>query len=218
MAPHELIQVVPNGEIIPNSMQVEALENLEQLRMDGKKKAVLISATGTGKTYLSAFDVGNFNPERCLYIAVREQILLRSAVSFERVLDIESQDIGILSGTRKELDRKFVFATVQSLVKDKNLNKFEPTDFDYIIVDEVHRAGAKSYLKILEYFTPKFMLGMSATPERTDDFNVFELFDNNIAYEIRLQRALKKTSLFRFTIMEYATLKLTESYSMIRLC
>ena len=198
MAPHELIQVVPNGEIIPNSMQVEALENLEQLRMDGKKKAVLISATGTGKTYLSAFDVGNFNPDRCLYVAHREQILLRSAVSFERVLDIESQDIGILSGTRKELDRKFVFATVQSLVKDKNLNKFEPTDFDYIIVDEVHRAGAKSYLKILEYFTPKFMLGMSATPERTDDFNVFELFDNNIAYEIRLQRALEENLLVPF--------------------
>ena len=98
----------------------------------------------------------------------------------------------------KELDRKFVFATVQSLVKDKNLNKFEPTDFDYIIVDEVHRAGAKSYLKILEYFTPKFMLGMSATPERTDDFNVFELFDNNIAYEIRLQRALEENLLVPF--------------------
>ena len=131
--------------------------------------------------------------------------MLRSAESFERVLDIES-DIGILSGTRKEYDRKFAFATVQSLVKDKNLNKFEPRDFDYIIVDEVHRAGAKSYLKILDYFTPKFMLGMSATPERTDDFNVFELFDN-IAYEIRLL-SWKKTYSFRSTIE--STLKLTE--------
>ena len=198
MAPHEIIHVIPNSEIIPNLMQQEALENLEELRMLGKKKAVLISATGTGKTFLSAFDVGKFKPVRCLYIAHREQILLRSAESFKTVLDLDEDQIGILSGTRKEFDSKFTFATVQSLVMDKNLTKFSPNDFDYIIVDEVHRAGAKSYLKILDYFTPKFMLGMSATPERTDDFNIFELFDNNIAYEIRLQRALEENLLVPF--------------------
>ena len=198
MAPHEIIHVIPNSEITPNLMQKEALENLEELRMLGKKKAVLISATGTGKTFLSAFDVGKFEPERCLYIAHREQILLRSAESFRTVLDLDEDQIGILSGTRKEFDSKFIFATVQSLVMDKNLTKFSPNDFDYIIVDEVHRAGAKSYLKILDFFTPKFMLGMSATPERTDDFNVFELFDNNIAYEIRLQRALEENLLVPF--------------------
>ena len=84
------------------------------------------------------------------------------------------------------------------MVLEKNLKRFEPQDFDYIIIDEVHRAGAKSYNKIIEYFHPKFMLGMSATPERTDGFNVFELFGNNIAYEIRLQRALEENLLVPF--------------------
>jgi superfamily II DNA or RNA helicase/HKD family nuclease len=198
MPQHELQQAIPNAEIIPNKMQKEALENLEELRMKDKKRAVLISATGTGKTYLSVFDVQKFNPRRCLYIAHREQILLRSAESFQRVLGLKDEDIGFLSGTRKDFDQRFMFSTVQSLIKEKTLNRFSSKDFDYIIVDEVHRAGAKSYEKIFSHFQPKFMLGMSATPERTDEFNVFELFDNNIAYEIRLQRALEEHLLVPF--------------------
>lgn len=198
MSPHEMLQLIPNSEITPNLMQSEALENLQELRMKGKTKAILISATGTGKTYLSAFDVQKFDPQRCLYLAHREQILIRSAESFQLVLDLDDEEIGILSGNRKEFDRRFTFSTIQSMVIEKNLKRFDPSDFDYIIVDEVHRAGAKSYNKIIDYFNPQFMLGMSATPERTDGFNVFELFGNNIAYEIRLQRALEENLLVPF--------------------
>ena len=198
IAPYELEQTIPNLTIVPNKMQKEALENLSQLRMDGKQRAVLISATGTGKTYLSAFDVKAFKPARCLYVAHREQILRRSIESFKRVLNLEDCEVGLLSGNSKASAENFVFATVQSLAKEKHLSKFGPEDFDYIIIDEVHRAGAKSYERLFSHFRPKFMLGMSATPERTDDFNIFELFDHNIAYEIRLQRALDEHLLVPF--------------------
>ena len=198
LLPHQLEQAVDSGAVVPNSMQVEALENLERLRMGGQQKAVLISATGTGKTYLSAFDVRAFNPKRCLYVAHREQILLRSMESFQRVLGLDSGDMGLLSGSRKDLDARFLFATVQSLTMDRHLSQFAPDAFDYIIIDEVHRAGAKSYARLFEHFKPDFMLGMSATPERTDGFNIFELFDHNIAYEIRLQRALDEHLLVPF--------------------
>lgn len=198
MMPHELDHFTPEAVIMPNKMQSEALENLQELRSKGKKKAILISATGTGKTYLSAFDVQSVNPKRCLYIAHREQILKRSMQSFQRVLDLEEEDLGLLSGSSKDFGKKVMFATVQSLVIEKNLQRFDSKEFDYIIIDEVHRAGAASYEKIFKHFKPKFMLGMSATPERTDGFNVFKLFDNNIAYEIRLQRALEENLLVPF--------------------
>jgi len=198
MAPHEIEQSIHGASVVPNTMQREALENLQQLRMDGKRKAILISATGTGKTYLSAFDVKAFNPKRCLYVAHREQILVRSMESFKRVLGCEDEDFGLLSGNSKETSQRFLFSTVQSLVLEKNLKNFSPNDFDYIIIDEVHRAGAPSYQRLFSHFQPEFMLGMSATPERTDGFNIFELFDHNIAYEIRLQRALDEHLLVPF--------------------
>ena len=198
MVPHDYGSLTPEMEVRPNKMQEEALKGLNEHRSEGSQRALLISATGTGKTYLSAFDVREFDPGRCLYIAHREQILIRSKESFQRVLGLDEEDCGLVSGTRKESARKFVFATIQSLVKEENLASFEPDDFDYIIIDEVHRAGAPSYAKVMDYFTPKFMLGMSATPERTDEFNVFELFHNNVAYEIRLQRALEENLLVPF--------------------
>lgn len=198
MMPHEYGYLNPEKEVRPNKMQREALESLTEQRAQGNERALLISATGTGKTYLSAFDVKEFDPERCLYIAHREQILIRSKESFQRVISLDDEDCGVLSGTSKDFSKKFVFATIQSLVKESNLERFAPDDFDYIIIDEVHRAGAPSYSRIIEYFQPVFMLGMSATPERTDEFNVFELFHNNVAYEIRLQRALEENLLVPF--------------------
>lgn len=178
--------------IIPNKMQEEALLNLEQLRATGAARGLIISATGTGKTYLSAFDVQKVKPKRVLFVVHREQILNKAKQDYQEILGGEVEDFGILSGNRKETETRYVFATIQTVSKQSVLEQFDPSHFDYILIDEVHKAGAQSYHRVIDYFKPEFLLGMTATPERTDNFNIFELFDYNIAYEIRLQKALEE--------------------------
>ncbi|RSK43687.1 DUF3427 domain-containing protein [Bacillus canaveralius] len=185
-------------KIVPNKMQQEALQEIQAVREAGKDKGLIISATGTGKTYLSAFDVRRFTPERMLFIVHREQILQKAKSDFNRVLGGFDKDFGILSGSMKQTDAKYLFATIQTISQEEMLHQFAPDAFDYILIDEVHKAGAKSYHKVIDYFKPKFLMGMTATPERTDDFNIYELFDYNIAYEIRLQEALKEDMLCPF--------------------
>ncbi len=183
--------------LVPNMMQAEALDRIEQLRIKGKDKALLISATGTGKTYLSAFDVRALKPKKMLFVVHREQIARSALKSFKRIFGDE-HTYGVLTGGSKDFDADFVFATIQTLSREGCYDSIPKDYFDYIIVDEVHRAGAKSYKSIFEYFTPKFLLGMTATPERSDGFNIYELFDYNIAYEIRLQKALAADMLCPF--------------------
>ncbi|WP_241690618.1 DEAD/DEAH box helicase family protein [Ligilactobacillus salivarius] len=173
--------------IKPNKMQKEALKNLQKLRLLRETKGLIISATGTGKTYLAALDVKNYNPKRFLFVAHREQILKKSLDSFHKVLGGDKKtNYGILSGNTKNTDAKYLFATVQTLSKAENLNQFKRDEFDYILIDEAHHVGSKIYGKLLDYFTPDFLLGMTATPERSDDKNIYELFDYNVPYEIRL--------------------------------
>ncbi|MBB6622380.1 DEAD/DEAH box helicase [Clostridium gasigenes] len=188
---------VSQYKLRPNKMQVSAIQALDKLRESGAEKGLLVSATGTGKTYLSAFDVRNFDPKRALFIVHREQIAKQSLNSFQNVFG-DTKTMGVLSGNRKERDKQFIFSTVQTLSKDDVLHSFSESEFDYIIIDEVHKAGAKSYQKIVEYFKPKFLLGMTATPERSDDFDIFKMFDYNLAYEIRLQQALEEDLLCPF--------------------
>ncbi|MDD4156402.1 MAG: DEAD/DEAH box helicase [Candidatus Cloacimonetes bacterium] len=190
-------KVFEKKKLKPNPMQEKALKNIQELRDKNEGKGLLISATGTGKTYLSVFDVQKFNPKKMLFVVHREQIAKKAMESFKHVFG-ELKSMGILSGTSKKIDCEFVFSTMQTLSKDSGLELFNRDEFDYIVIDEVHRAGAPSYLKILEYFTPKFLLGMTATPERTDGFNIYQLFDYNIAYEIRLQEALEQDMLCPF--------------------
>ncbi len=185
-------------KIVPNKMQKAALLQIQAVRDAGKDKGLVISATGTGKTYLSAFDVRSFAPKRMLFIVHREQILNKAKEDFQRILGGIDEDFGLYVGASKQLDKKYLFASIQTLSKQENLNQFDPTDFDYILIDEVHKAGAASYLRVIDYFKPKFLMGMTATPERTDDFNIYELFDYNIAYEIRLQEALEEDMLCPF--------------------
>lgn len=185
-------------EIKPNKMQQVALSQIQALRDEGKDKGLIISATGTGKTYLSAFDVRSFQPKRMLFIVHREQILNQAKSDFQRVLGGIESEFGLYVGEHRQKDKKYVFASIQTLSRDIHLNQFDPSEFDYILIDEVHKAGAPSYLKVLNYFKPKFLMGMTATPERTDDFNIYELFDYNIAYEIRLQEALEEDMLCPF--------------------
>ncbi|WP_430928367.1 DEAD/DEAH box helicase [Polaribacter marinivivus] len=183
--------------ISPNQMQEEALENLASLRAENKKKALLISATGTGKTYLSAFDVKQFKPKKFLFVVHRRTIAEKAMETFQSLLG-SSKTMGVFSGSKKELECDYIFSTVQTVSKVENLALFQNDHFEYIVIDETHRAGANSYKKILEYFKPKFLLGMTATPERTDGEDIFKLFDYNIAYEIRLHNALSQNMLCPF--------------------
>lgn len=182
----------------PNVMQKNALKELNDLRLRGEQKGLVISATGTGKTYLAAFDVQSFQPKKMLFIVHREQILNKAMETFKRVLGGEDDDYGILSGNSKEIDARYLFATIQTISKEQIYQQIGEEAFDYILIDEVHKAGAQSYTRTIDFFKPKFLLGMTATPERTDGFNIFELFDYNIAYEIRLQEALKEDLLCPF--------------------
>ena len=184
--------VIPSDFVKPNKMQVNALSRLEQLRSLGEKKALIVSATGTGKTYLAAFDVKKYNPKKFLFIVHREQIAKTALASFQKVIG-STKKMALLGGGKKDVDNAdYVFAMITTLTKDDVLHSFKKDEFDYIVIDEVHRAGAASYQKVFKYFTPKFLLGMSATPERTDGFNIYEMFDFNIAYEIRLQDAIQE--------------------------
>ena len=182
--------------IKPNKMQEEALKSLKNLRDNNKDKALLISATGTGKTFLSAFDVKRFKPKSLLFVVHRRNIAEAALRSFKYL--IRNVSMGIFSGNTKETDSDFIFSTVQTIHKKEYREMFERDAFDYIIIDEVHRAGAQSYQDIVDYFKPKFLLGMSATPERSDDFDIYEMFDHNIAYEIRLIQAMEYNLLCPF--------------------
>jgi superfamily II DNA or RNA helicase/HKD family nuclease len=184
-------------EINPNAMQVEALKNLNNLRKDDKNKALIISATGTGKTYLSAFDAKAFNPKKLLFVVHRLTIAKDSLKTFQKVFGT-TKTMGLYSGEKRELDCDFVFSTIQTISKLTHLDNFSKDHFDYIIIDETHRSGADSYLRLIDYFEPKFLLGMTATPERTDGNDIFQLFDHNIAYEIRLSRAMEEEMLSPF--------------------
>lgn len=184
------------AKFAPNKMQTEALASLEKLRQSGQTKALLISATGTGKTYLATFAVQKSAPRRVLFLVHREQILKQAAQTFQHVLG--NIDIGFLSGTHKDFAAPYLFSTISMMAKDDILCQFTPTYFDYIIIDETHRAGAKSYRKILNYFKPQFLLGMTATPNRSDGFDIYKLFDYNIAYEIHLKEAMQENMLCPF--------------------
>lgn len=182
----------------PNQMQVAFVNNLQKIREDGEHRALLISATGTGKTYASAFALRDISPQKALFLVHREQIAKQAIKSYHRVFG-EAKKLGLLSGTsKKEYEAEYLFSTMQTMAKPETLHRFKKDEFDIIIIDEVHRAGAGSYQRIMEYFEPQFWLGMTASPERTDGFDIYALFEHNIAYEIRLQQALEEDMLCPF--------------------
>lgn len=176
--------------VIPNGMQRRAMGNLERLRSFGEHKALVIAATGTGKTYMSAFDVKKFKPKRLLFLVHREEILRKAKETYETLLPNENISFGMMTGNSKNPDADFLFATIQTM--SKTYLSFDPTTFDYIVYDEAHHATSPSYQIVMDYFKPKFMLGMTATPERADNHNVFDLFDNNVGLEVRLHEALEE--------------------------
>jgi len=185
-------------EILPNIMQKNFLENIRRLIKGGENKCLLISATGTGKTYASAFAVKDFNPNKFLFIVHREQIAKQSIKAYKKIFNNQDKKFGLLTGNSKDCEADYLFSTIQTMSKEKNFSSYKPKEFDYIVIDEVHKAGALSYIKIMSHFKPKMWLGMTASPERTDHFDIYELFDHNIAHEIRLKEALEEDLLCPF--------------------
>lgn len=192
------VKMKKSVQIVPNQMQKAALKQLQALVDEGQQKGLVVSATGTGKTYLGAFAVKAFRPKKFLYVVHREQIAKKALASFRKVIGGKKEDYGMLTGNRQDLGAKYIFATVQTLSQMHVLQKFAKNEFDYILIDEAHRSAAPSYQRVLDYFTPQFLLGMTATPERMDEKNVYEIFDYNLAYEIRLKDALEEKMLTPF--------------------
>ena len=197
IARQEKIPSIEQYRLNPNKMQVAFIENLRDIRRSGAQRALLISATGTGKTYASAFALREENPRRVLFLVHREQIAKQAVESYRRVFG-KTRTLGLLSGNSKKYDEDYLFATIQMMAREETLFRYERSAFDIIVIDEVHRAGASSYQKIMTYFEPELWLGMTASPERTDGFDIYHLFDHNIAYEIRLQQALEEDLLCPF--------------------
>lgn len=180
----------------PKGAQIEALYALNNTREEGFDKALVVAATGIGKTYLAAFD--SKDSARILFVAHREEIIKQAARSFRNVR--QSDDVGFFFNSTKDNKNSMIFALVQTLGKDEYLKEeyFKKDYFDYIIIDEFHHAVSSNYRKIIDYFTPKFMLGLTATPERLDSKDVFSLCDYNTVYEIRLCDAINKGYLVPF--------------------
>lgn len=198
-----IVEVKSSNNIMPNYMQQQALKNLAQVRDNGGNKALVISATGTGKTIISALDVKSFKAKRILFIVHRENIAKAALNTYKQLMP--EKDFGLYTGQQKQ-EANYLFCTIQSLVI--NLDKFNREEFEYIIFDEIHHGGAKTYQKVLNYFNPQFLLGLTATPQRSDNFNIFEIFDYNIASEINLKQAYEHNLLTPFHYFGVADISL----------
>lgn len=180
----------------PRGAQIEALYALEESRSEGAAKGLVQAATGVGKTYLAAFDSAKY--KRVLFVAHREEILKQAAVSFKNVR--HSDDYGFFNGKQKDTDKAVIFASVATLGRKEYLTEdfFGPETFDYVVIDEFHHAVNDQYQRIVNYFKPQFLLGLTATPERMDGKNIYEICDYNVPYEISLKEAINKGMLVPF--------------------
>lgn len=194
------MQEVPETNICqmyePRGVQIEALCALENSRAEGATKGLVQAATGVGKTYLAAFDSKTY--KRVLFVAHREEILKQAAESFYNVRG--SKEYGFFDGKHKTIDKPIIFASVATLGRERYLRPeyFAPDAFDYIVIDEFHHAVNQQYQRIVTYFRPQFLLGLTATPERMDGKNLYEICDYNVPYEISLTEAINKGMLVPF--------------------
>lgn len=180
----------------PRGAQIEALYALDDSRAEGATKGLVQAATGVGKTYLAAFDSAKY--QRVLFVAHREEILKQAAISFQNVR--HSTDYGFFDGKQKDTEKAVIFASVATLGRPEYLREeyFARDYFDYVVIDEFHHAVNDQYRRIVEYFKPQFMLGLTATPERMDGKNIYEICDYNVPYEISLKDAINKGMLVPF--------------------
>lgn len=183
-------------EIHPIGAQIEALHYLDQSRAEGFARGIVVMATGVGKTYLAAFDSQKF--KRVLFVAHREEILRQAMGTYEKVVPQKTK--GWFNANEKNTEADIIFASVQTLSQEQYLDPryFAPDYFDYIVIDEFHHAAADSYQRILNYFRPRFLLGLTATPYRMDNQDIFAFCEDNVVYEINLQEAINKDYLAPF--------------------
>ena len=201
IAKQEEITSIEKYKLQPNSMQVGFITNLKRILAAGEDRALLISATGTGKTYASAFAMRELRFKRVLFLVHRGQLARQTKKSYEKVF-AKSVSMGLVGAGYHEYNADYVFATVQTLNRDEHLLQYAEDTFDCIILDEAHHVPAGTYQKIMKHFTPMLWLGMTATPDKRDDNvegrNVYEIFNYQIAYEIRLQQAMEENLLCPF--------------------
>ena len=201
IAKKDQIVSIEKYRLKPNSMQVGFITNLKKILEAGEDRALLISATGTGKTYASAFAMRELGFKRVLFLVHRGQLARQTKKSYEKVF-AKSVSMGLVGAGYHEYDADYVFATVQTLNRDEHLLQYDKDAFDCIVLDEAHHVTADTYQKIMKHFSPKLWLGMTATPDKRDDNvagrNVYELFNYQIAYEIRLQQAMEENLLCPF--------------------
>ena len=192
----ESVVKLEDYQLKPNKMQIAFVKSVMEMREKQIDRALLLSSTGTGKSLASAFMLREMKAKKALFIVHREQIAKQTLKSFKRVFGT-SKTYGLLSGNSREFGAEFLFATMQMMSKDEILSYYTPEEFDVIILDECHHAGAESYQKIMRYFKPKFWLGMTASPD-TNQYDIYLIFNHHIAYEIRLQQALEEDLLCPF--------------------
>lgn len=201
IAKKEDVTSLEKYKLQPNSMQVGFIANLKKILASGEQRALLISATGTGKTYASAFAMRELGYKRVLFLVHRGQLARQTKRSYEKVF-ANTKSMGLVGANHHEYNADYVFATVQTLNRDEHLLQYDRNTFDCIVLDEAHHVPADTYQKIMRHFTPKLWLGMTATPDKRDDNiegrNVYEIFNYQIAYEIRLQQAMEENLLCPF--------------------
>lgn len=201
IAKQDEVTSIEKFRLRPNSMQVGFIKNLRKILEAGEERALLISATGTGKTYASAFAMRELGFKRVLFLVHRGQLARQTKKSYEKVF-AKTVTMGLVGAGYHEYDKDYVFATVQTLNKEKHLLEYAPDEFDCIILDEAHHSAADTYQKVMNYFKPRLWLGMTATPDKRDDEiegrNIYEIFHYQIAYEIRLQQAMEESMLCPF--------------------
>ena len=201
IAKQEQVTSLEKYKLQPNSMQVGFISNLRKILESGEKRALLISATGTGKTYASAFAMRELGFKRVLFLVHRGQLARQTKKSYEKVF-ANTVSMGLVGAGYHDYDKDYIFATVQTLNKDEHLMEYKPDAFDCIVLDEAHHTSADTYQKVMNYFTPQLWLGMTATPDKRDDNiagkNIYEIFHYQIAYEIRLQQAMEENLLCPF--------------------
>lgn len=189
MENHETYEIVQ-----PRSAQELALTALNETMEQGYDKALAVLATGLGKTYLAAFLAKKF--KRVLFIAHRDEILQQAKQAFSIVHPTKSA--GYFNATEKDVDSDFIFASVYTLHQKYHLQKFTKDDFDLIVIDEFHHAVAKTYSRVIDYFNPKFLLGITATPDRLDNKDVYSICDGNVAIQIHFLDAIARNWLSPF--------------------
>lgn len=200
----------------PNTMQVNFISNLRKIVQKGEKKALLISATGTGKTYAAAFAMRELNFQKVLFLVHRSHLMQQTINKFRNVFG-DTVSMGMVGDGHYDYDKDYIFAMVETVSKEKHLKQFYPDEFDCIVIDEAHHSSADTYQKIMQYFQPKLWLGMTATPDKRDDHvegkNIYALFDYHIAYEIRLQEAMEQDLLCPFHYFGLTDLRVVNDIS-----